>query len=89
MLLPTVGAYGKLICGGKLLHVFNIRGGTGTTNIAFGPSEKELYVSVVKDANDPKALGSIVRIPNDIDIDQLDCVTTAYRCSDISALGYI
>jgi gluconolactonase len=49
---------------GKLLHVFNIRGGTGTTNVAFGPGEKKLYVSVVKDANDPKALGSIVRIEN-------------------------
>jgi len=54
----------KISPAGKLLHVFNIRGGTGTTNVAFGPSEKELYVSVVKDTNDPKALGSIVRIPN-------------------------
>jgi len=54
----------KISPAGKLLHVFNIRAGTGTTNIAFGPGEKELYVSVVKDANDPKALGSIVRIPN-------------------------
>ena len=49
---------------GKLLHVFNIRAGTGTTNVAFGPGEKELYVSVVKDPNDPKAHGSIVRIAN-------------------------
>jgi sugar lactone lactonase YvrE len=49
---------------GKLLHVFPIYAGTGTTNVAFGPGEKDLYVSVVKDANDPKARGSIVRIPN-------------------------
>lgn len=49
---------------GKLLHVFPIHAGTGTTNVAFGPGEKDLYVSVVKDANDPKARGSIVRIPN-------------------------
>jgi gluconolactonase len=54
----------KISPAGKLLHVFNIRAGAGTTNVAFGPGEKELYVSVVKDANDPKATGSIVRIPN-------------------------
>jgi len=54
----------KISPAGKLLHVFNIRAGAGTTNVAFGPGEKELYVSVVKDANDPKASGSIVRIPN-------------------------
>jgi len=54
----------KISPGGKLLHVFNIRAGAGTTNVAFGPGEKELYVSVVKDANDPKAVGSIVRIAN-------------------------
>lgn len=49
---------------GKLLHIFEIRAGDGTTNIAFGPDEKELYVSVVKDPNDPKARGSIVKISN-------------------------
>ena len=49
---------------GKLLHVFPIAAGDGTTNVAFGPGEKELYVTVVKDPNDPKAKGSIVRIPN-------------------------
>ena len=54
----------KISPAGKLLHVFNIRAGAGTTNVAFGPGEKDLYVSVVKDANDPKAAGSIVRIPN-------------------------
>ncbi|MBA2434232.1 MAG: SMP-30/gluconolactonase/LRE family protein [Chthoniobacterales bacterium] len=49
---------------GKLLHVFAIAGGDGTTNVAFGPGEKDLYVSVVKDPKDPKARGSIVKIPN-------------------------
>ena len=42
------------------------RAGAGTTNVAFGPGEKDLYVSVVKDANDPKAAGSIVRISNSL-----------------------
>jgi len=54
----------KISPAGKLLHVFNIRAGTGTTNVAFGPGEMELYVSVVKDASDPNAVGSIVTIPN-------------------------
>ena len=49
---------------GKLLHVFPIAAGDGTTNVAFGPGEKVLYVTVVKDPNDPQARGSIVRIPN-------------------------
>src|SRR5216117_3790872 len=49
---------------GKLLLVFPIAAGDGTTNVAFGPDEHELYVTVVKDPNDPKARGSIVRIPN-------------------------
>jgi gluconolactonase len=49
---------------GKLLHVFPIAAGDGITNVAFGPGEKELYVTVVKDPNDPQAKGSIVRIPN-------------------------
>lgn len=47
---------------GKLLHVFPIAAGDGTTNVAFGPGGKELYVTVVKDPNDPQARGSIVRI---------------------------
>ena len=47
-----------------LLHVFPIAAGDGTTNVAFGPGENELYVTVVKDPNDPQAKGSIVRIPN-------------------------
>ena len=54
----------KLSPEGKLLHVFQIAAGDGTTNVAFGPGEKELYVTVVKDATDPQAKGSIVRIPN-------------------------
>lgn len=49
---------------GKLLHVFEIAAGDGTTNIAFGEGEKELYVTVVKDPKDPQANGSIVKIPN-------------------------
>ena len=54
----------KISPAGKLLHVFAIAAGDGTTNVAFGPGEHELYVTVVKDPNDPKAKGSIVRIPN-------------------------
>ena len=49
---------------GKLLHVFEIAGGDGTTNVAFGEGGKELYVTVVKDPKDPQAKGSIVKIPN-------------------------
>lgn len=49
---------------GKLLHVFAIAAGDGTTNVAFGKDEKELYVTVVKDPKDPGAKGSIVKIPN-------------------------
>jgi gluconolactonase len=49
---------------GKLLHVFEIAAGDGTTNVAFGPGEKELYVTVVKDPKDPQAKGSIVKIAN-------------------------
>ena len=54
----------KLSPAGKLLHQFDIAAGNGTTNIAFGEGEKELYVTVVKDPTDPQAKGSIVRIPN-------------------------
>src|ERR1700733_14665847 len=54
----------KISAGGKLLHRFEVTAGQGTTNLAFGPGEKDLYVSVVKDPNDPKAKGSIVKIPN-------------------------
>jgi gluconolactonase len=49
---------------GRLLHVFEIAAGDGTTNIAFGKDEKELYVTVVKDPNDAQARGSIVKIKN-------------------------
>jgi len=54
----------KLSPEGKLLHVFEIAAGDGTTNVAFDEGEKELYVTVVKDPNDPQAKGSIVKIPN-------------------------
>jgi gluconolactonase len=54
----------KISPDGKLLHVFKIAAGDGTTNVAFGEGEKELYVTVVKDAKDPQAKGSIVKIPN-------------------------
>ena len=54
----------KISPDGKLLHVFAIAAGDGTTNVAFGEAEKELYVTVVKDPNDPQAKGSIVEIPN-------------------------
>ncbi len=54
----------KLSPDGRLLHEFKIAAGRGTTNIAFGAGGKELYVTVVKDPNDPRAEGSVVRIPN-------------------------
>ena len=54
----------KLSPEGKLLHVFPIAAGDGTTNVAFGPGGRDLYVTVVKDPNDPQAKGSIVKIPN-------------------------
>jgi len=54
----------KIAPDGKLLHVFPIAAGDGTTNVAFGPGGKDLYVTVVKDPNDPQAKGSIVKIPN-------------------------
>jgi len=54
----------KLSPEGKLLHIFEIAEGDGTTNVAFGKGEKELYVTVVKDPNDSQAVGSVVKIPN-------------------------
>ena len=54
----------KLSPDGKLLHVFEIAAGDGTTNVAFSEGEKELYVTVVKDPKDPQAKGSIVKIEN-------------------------
>jgi gluconolactonase len=54
----------KISPDGKLLHVFPIAAGDGTTNVAFGKDGKELYVTVVKNPNDDKAVGKIVRIPN-------------------------
>ena len=60
----TGGKVLKLSPEGKLLHVFEITAGEGTTNVAFGEGGRDLYVTVVKDPNDPKAKGSIVKIPN-------------------------
>jgi gluconolactonase len=54
----------KISPAGKLLHIFEIAAGDGTTNVAFGQNEDELYVTVVKDPNDQQAKGSIVKIPN-------------------------
>jgi sugar lactone lactonase YvrE len=54
----------KISPDGKLLRQFEIAAGDGTTNVAFGPGEKDLYVTVVKDPNDPRASGSVVKIPN-------------------------
>ena len=54
----------KISPDGKLLHIFEIAAGNGTTNVAFGEGEKDLYVTVVKDPNDSQAKGSIVKIPN-------------------------
>jgi gluconolactonase len=54
----------KISPDGRLLHVFDIEAGVAPTNVAFGPGEKDLYVTVVTVAHDPKAQGSIVRIPN-------------------------
>src|SRR5438270_2134847 len=54
----------KLSPEGKLLHLFEIAAGDGTTNVAFREGERELYVTVVKDPKDSQAKGSIVKIAN-------------------------
>ena len=54
----------KLSPEGKLLHVFEIAAGDGTTNVAFSEDEKELFVTVVKDPKDSQAKGGIVKIKN-------------------------
>ena len=54
----------KLSPEGKLLHIFEISAGDGTTNVAFGDGEKYLYVTVVKDLNDGQGMGSVVKIDN-------------------------
>jgi sugar lactone lactonase YvrE len=54
----------KLSPEGKLLHIFAIAAGDGTTNVAFGKNEDELYVTVVKDPKDPQAKGSVLKIKN-------------------------
>jgi gluconolactonase len=60
----TGGRIFKLSPQGKLLHLFPIAAGKGTTNVAFDRDERNLYVTVVKDTNDPAYRGSIVKIPN-------------------------
>jgi len=60
----TGGKVLKLSPQGKLLHEFDIAAGFGTTNVTFGPGERVLYVTAVKNVDDPKALGSIVKIDN-------------------------
>src|ERR1051325_8921939 len=54
----------KLSPDGKLLHVFEIAAGDGTTNVAFGEGEKELYVTVVKHPNDSKVAGRSGKFSN-------------------------
>jgi len=54
----------KLSADGRLLHVFEIAAGKGTTNVAFDDGERNLYVTVVKDPNDRQAKGSVVKVPN-------------------------
>ena len=54
----------KLSPEGKLLHLFEIAAGDGTTTVAFGEGEKDLYVTVVKDPKDAQAKGSIIKIAN-------------------------
>jgi gluconolactonase len=54
----------KISPDGKLIHVFEISAGDGTTNVAFGKDEDELFVTVVKDPKDSQAKGSIVKIKN-------------------------
>lgn len=60
----TGGKVLKLSPDGKLLHTFEIAAGMGTTNVAFGEGERDLYVTVVKDPKDTQAKGVIVKIPN-------------------------
>ena len=54
----------KLVClaGGAVLVC--TAAGNVTTNVAFGDGEKDLYVTVAKDANNPQANGGIVKISN-------------------------
>ena len=54
----------KISPDGKLLHVFPIAAGDGPTNVAFSADGKELYVTVVKNPDDPKARGSVVKTAN-------------------------
>jgi gluconolactonase len=49
---------------GDLLHVFTIAAGDGTTNVALDLGEKNLYVTTVKNPDDPRFPGSILKVPN-------------------------
>jgi gluconolactonase len=60
----SAGRILKLSPQGELLHVFDVAAGRGTTNVAFSEDGRDLYVSVVRDPDDPKAMGRIVKIPN-------------------------
>jgi gluconolactonase len=54
----------KLSSTGALLHEIPITHGDGVTNLALSDDERTMVVTVVRDPGDPKAIGSIVRIPN-------------------------
>lgn len=60
----SAGRVLKLSPQGELLHVFEVAAGRGTTNVALSADRRDLYVTVVRDPDDPRALGSLVKIPN-------------------------
>lgn len=60
----SAGRVLKLSPQGELLHVFEIGAGRGTTNVAFSQDGRDLYVTVVRNPDDPKAMGAIVKVPN-------------------------
>lgn len=54
----------KIAPDGKLLHVFDVAAGAGTMNLAFDDDEKNMFIAVATDLNDPEFKGDIVKIPN-------------------------
>src|SRR5256714_545972 len=54
----------KISPDGKLLHVFEIAAGGGTTKVAISERGENLYRNVVKGPKEPQAKGSIVKIAN-------------------------
>lgn len=44
--------------------MFALSAGDGTTNVALGPGDNDLYVTAVKDPDDPQATGSNVKNSN-------------------------